>query len=160
MAKSKNTPEKKPKTPRKIGRPTDYDQDIALKICSLISTSCMSIRSICKPKDMPVPSTIYVWINKHPEFKEQYARAKEDQATYMAEELIEINSRPTTNMVEVQKQRLESDNLKWLMSKILPKKFGDKLEVKSDNLNRNVNSNTTVSNEEAQSIIEKFKKEF
>jgi hypothetical protein len=35
----------------------------------------------------------------------------------------------------VQKQRLQVDTRKWLLSKLAPKKFGDKIEVSGDPAN-------------------------
>jgi hypothetical protein len=38
----------------------------------------------------------------------------------------------TTDSGAVQKQRLQVDTRKWLLSKLAPKKYGDKLELSGD----------------------------
>lgn len=52
----------------------------------------------------------------------------------MAEEVIEISDAPilfegVPDNALVQQARLRSDNRKWMLSKMLPKQFGDKVEA-------------------------------
>lgn len=82
-------------------------------------------------------STVFKWLRDHKEFSEQYARAKEAQAEAFADELISLaddSSNDITgelqmpNGVAVQRSRLMVDTRKWVMSKLLAKKYGDKLQ--------------------------------
>jgi len=89
---------------------------------------------------MPTPATIYNWLNHHEDFLKQYARAKEMHADAMAEEILRIadtadadnvcdeygNIKP--NHEWIARTRLRVDARKWYLSKILPKKYGDKIE--------------------------------
>jgi hypothetical protein len=92
---------------------------------------------------MPSPSTIFKWINDIPEFSDKYAHAKEAQADYFAEELLDIaddgsndwmTKRFGETEVEIpnpevlQRSKLRVDTRKWLMSKFKPKRFGDKVQ--------------------------------
>lgn len=54
----------------------------------------------------------------------------------MADEIMEISDAPVgstqtgaTDSGAVQKQRLQVDTRKWLLSKLLPKKYGEKVDL-------------------------------
>lgn len=103
------------------------------------------MRSICRDPDMPALSSVFLWLTKHPAFSEQYAKAREERAEAMFEEMFEIADDGTNDYVEkirqdgskdiaydgehVQRSRLRVDTRKWALSKMLPKKYGDKMEV-------------------------------
>ena len=61
-------------------------------------------------------------------------RAREERADRLFEELFEIADKPCTNQVEVQQQRNRLDTRKWALSKLAPRKYGDRVEhdVKSN----------------------------
>ena len=106
-----------------MARPTKYTEKIATKICSRIAEG-ESVRAICKDTKMPAASTVFYWLldKDKKEFLEQYEIARNCQAEYMFEELLEIaDTDKDTN-----KARLKIDTRKWFLSKVLPKKFGDK----------------------------------
>ena len=103
-----------------------------------------SLRTICKSEHLPNISTILDWISKHSEFSEQYARAREQQQEFYAEEILDIaddgqndymerlNKNGEIEMVvnheNIQRSRLRVDTRKWIMSKLAPKKYGDKVQ--------------------------------
>lgn len=125
---------------RAIGRPELYSSELATAVCDLLAQG-ISLRSVCKQDGMPQMSTVFTWFQKHPEFTEQYARAKQESADALAEELLEIadESLPDAHKADpkaagavVQAHRLKVDTRKWLMSKMKPKKYGDKLDVTTD----------------------------
>ena len=55
-------------------------------------------------------------------------RAREERADRLFEELFEIADKPCTNQVEVQQQRNRLDTRKWALSKLAPRKYGDRVE--------------------------------
>ncbi|WP_210265292.1 hypothetical protein [Ensifer canadensis] len=105
------------------GRPTTYSAEMAARICAEIACG-QSLRKVCKPSGMPAASTVFLWLSKHREFSEQYARAQADRTAYWAEEIVEISDDEKT---ETQRARLKVDTRKWLMSKMAPKKFGERV---------------------------------
>lgn len=128
------------------GRPTEYTEEIGTSICTRIAEG-ESVRTIVKDKDMPSSSTIYRWLldeNKKG-FWEQYERSRNIQAELMFEELLEIADNSDNDEIEkensdggtytvqnteyIQRSRLRVDTRKWYLSKVLPKKFGDKLDM-------------------------------
>ena len=119
-------------TRRKIGRPSKYSDEMVENICEKIANG-RSLRSICAEDGMPPMKTIYRWLEANEGFRHQYARAREKQADYFAEEIIEIADSAEAESAAVSKAKLQIDARKWAASKIAPKKYGDKqeLDVKS-----------------------------
>ena len=113
----------------KIGRPTKYTKKLADEICSLLSSG-KSIREVCEKPGMPSPATIFNWLldEDKEEFLENYERAQEARADMMFEELISIADSKNKN---VMRDRLRVDTRKWVLSRMKPKKYGDKLDVTS-----------------------------
>lgn len=136
-----------------MARPSKFSQAVADTICLRIAEG-ESLRAICSDDDLPVCSTVFKWLNERKEFAEQYARAREEQADFYAEQIIEIADEEVTmvkrskhsggapeddtedNEVEVAfdptavaRNRLRVDARKWYASKVAPKKYGDKLAV-------------------------------
>jgi len=91
-------------------------------ICDKL-TEGMSVRKLCKMDGFPNPSTIYVWIDRFPEFAERYARARETATEDMLEDILEIADDPT---IDTQEKRVRIDTRKWAMGKLKPKKYGEK----------------------------------
>nr|WP_316214145.1 terminase small subunit protein [Bradyrhizobium sp. SZCCHNR2032] len=98
-----------------------------------------SLRSICRDDSMPDKSTVFRWLAAHAEFRDQYARAREARTDAMAEEILEISDdgsndtyevdgREVTNQDVIARSRLRVDTRKWLMARMAPKKYGDRLE--------------------------------
>ena len=115
-------------TKRKLGRPTDYTKDMADKICEKISGG-LSLRAICAEPGMPARGTVYRWLIENADFQDQYTRAREKQADYFAEEIIEIADSAEAESAAVSKAKLQIDARKWAASKIAPKKYGEKQEI-------------------------------
>ena len=115
----------------------DYSQELADAICDLVASG-KSLRTICSAENMPAKSSIFKWLRSNKEFADQYARAKEEMLEHLADELVEIaddDSGDVTgelkmpNSVAVQRARLRNDTRKWVLAKLLPKKYGDKLDM-------------------------------
>ena len=115
--------------PRPRGRQTVYTPEAAEEILERISAG-ESLRSICEDDHMPSEAAVRWWVVDDREgFAAQYASARMAQAVGWADELTEISD---DIRVEHQRSRLMVDTRKWLLSKVIPKVFGDKLDVKTD----------------------------
>ncbi len=77
---------------------------------------------------MPHVGTVMRWIADNSALREQYARAREMQGEIWAHEIIEISDDAPAATEEVAKAKLRVDTRKWLMSRILPKKYGDRVQ--------------------------------
>lgn len=122
-----------------MARPSDYTPEKAADICAKLVMG-ESLRSICAAEDMPAIATVYLWLGKHPEFMEQYARAREDQADTLADEIIDIadeasrdtitdaDGNETCNSEWINRSRLRVDARKWVASKLKPRKYGERMD--------------------------------
>lgn len=126
-----------PEEPKKIGRPSDFTQELADRICAKLAGG-ESLRTVCKGDDMPSLQTIFNWIRTKPGFFEQYARAAEERTEAHNEMILDLGDEaigksqevdPKSSGAVVQAYKLKADNLKWVMSKMKPKKYGDKIDM-------------------------------
>lgn len=140
-------------TKRKIGRPTDYTKDMADKICEKISGG-LSLRAICAEPGMPARGTVYRWLIENADFQDQYTRAREKQADYFAEEIIEIADSAKAESAAVSKAKLQIDARKWAASKIAPKKYGDKQEIDVKSSDGSMRPSVRLNAEEFRKIAE------
>ncbi len=127
---------------RPVGRPTDYTQELADKLCAEIAMG-YSVRTICSKEGMPAVTTFFRWIKEKPDFRLQYAYATEERTEAMSEDILDIADDGSNDLMTIQKgnteyeienkevtnrSRLRVDTRKWLMSKMKPKKYGDKID--------------------------------
>ena len=146
-----NTPTKQRKS-RKQTKPakTTEQEHICIIdiICEEIANSDRGLWRICgESKELPNPRTVSKWIAENTEFAQKYARAKESQADFMADQIIELADKcrlgkkttvkangdvetSTGDMVE--RSRLQLEARKWLAGKLRPKKYGDRIEIEHD----------------------------
>lgn len=122
------------------GRPTDYSEELVASICARISSG-ESLRSICRDPEMPSAASVFLWLSKYKQFSEQYAKATEERAEALFDEMFEIaddsqndtyvdeNGNTRTNSEVVARSRLRVDVRKWALSKMIPKKYGDKIQA-------------------------------
>lgn len=138
MGRKSSTPDgEKPK----LGRPDSYTEVVALAICERIANG-ESVRTICKDEHMPCAATVFKWLADESKatFTEQYTRARDAQADYYAEQIIQIaddgandtyvddDGKTRTDQDVIARSRLRVDARKWYASKLAPKKYGDKIE--------------------------------
>lgn len=129
-----------------MARPTDYTKELIDRICDELSDG-VSLRTICLEEEMPDKSTVFRWLRENKEFQDQYARAKQESADAMAEEILDISDNGVNDWMErnygdtsvwvtngesLQRSKLRVDTRKWLMAKMKPKKYGEKMDVTSD----------------------------
>ena len=107
-----------------MARPTDFTPELGDVICAEVMAGKPLVR-ICAEDSMPHPATVYRWFRLHKEFCDNYVRAKEDQADYFSEDIINIADLATPESIQV--ARLQVDTRKWIASKFKPKRYGDKL---------------------------------
>lgn len=87
----------------------------------------LSLRKACESAGV-ARSSFLRWVDEDPTLADQYARAREALLDFQAQELEEIGERAAAakSAVEVSGLRLQSDNRKWLLAKLAPKKYGDR----------------------------------
>jgi hypothetical protein len=139
MGKSTGTPYKRPPRPGE-GRPSDYTPEKAEYICEQVAHGRI-ILDIIKDEGMPGLTTFFRWLAAHDEFRNKYRDARDIQAQLMADELKQIadDGRNDTYTDEKGNERVAWDVIKrselrvstrmWLMSKMMPKKYGDSQSI-------------------------------
>jgi hypothetical protein len=107
------------------GRPTRYTQKLADEICAQLKLG-HSVRKICRQPGMPDERTVRDWAHsrEHP-FYPQYTEARELGYQAMAEEILEISDGQSED-ADAARDRLRLDTRRWLLSKCLPKIYGEK----------------------------------
>ena len=99
-----------------------------------------SVRAILRDEDyLPANKTILEWIDKDEYFSKQYARAMQDRADFIFEEIMDIADESNNDVIKdkdgneklngefVQRSRLRIDARKWMLGKMDSKKYGDKM---------------------------------
>jgi transposase len=128
----------KPVEARPVGRPSKYTKRLADRICAELAMG-KSLRTVSKAVGIEI-ETIYRWIRTKSEFQERYAQSKQDAADSMAEEILDIadngtndwmtfNGHRVTNREAIERSKLRVDTRKFLMAKMKPKKYGEKLDI-------------------------------
>lgn len=121
-----------------------YTDDVALVICERIADG-ESLKAICEDDGMPARSTVFKWLAEQSTFSDMYARAREEQADAIFDEILDIADDARNDWMKrhsdeggtdyqlngehVQRTRLRIDARKWMAGKLRPRKYGDKLEL-------------------------------
>ncbi len=133
--------------PRLIGRPTVYTVELAERICAQLCTG-RTLRDVCRDDGMPDESTVRVWARDDRDgFTARYRLAREIGYHAMADEILEIaddarndwvarrrangEGEPMLDHEHVSRAKLRIEVRRWLLSKALPKIYGDRLDLKA-----------------------------
>lgn len=124
------------------GRPTVMTPEVKAELLARVADG-ESVRQICDSAHMPSRSVVYLAMANDRDFSDHYARAREAQIERWADEIVEISDDGTNDWIErenkdgskfdaidhehISRSRLRVDTRKWIMSKLLPKKYGDRL---------------------------------
>lgn len=130
-----------------MGAPSKYDKKTANRICARLAGG-QTLTRICKDRDMPCREVVYDWIKRYPEFKVAYEEARERQADFMVDEILDIADgldvpessrdgqtehlrwprRPIADH-EIEERRLRIASRQWLAKVMRPKKYGATQQV-------------------------------
>ena len=106
------------------GQITVYSPELAAEICRRVSNG-ETLRDVCRTPGMPPESTVRWWFSHDLEgFAALYAQARKSQVEAWADDLVAISEERDT---EPNDRRVRIDTKRWLMSKLVPKKYGDRI---------------------------------
>ena len=128
---------------------SDQDKQNILSIVCDQMASGKSVRAIFRDEELketlPSRSKFREWIDKNEDFRAQYMRACEEREEYIFDDILSIADETTNdhsiveisegvevsrvNNEAIQRSRLRIDARKWHLSKVNPKKYGDKIEI-------------------------------
>jgi len=126
-----------------VGRPSIYSDELVATILERLADG-ESLRTITADADMPARSTIFDWLANNENFAKQYRVAREAQADALFDELLDIADDGTNDWMErknadgqnvgwtengeaLRRSALRVDARKWIVSKLLPKKYGERV---------------------------------
>jgi|GEM_PF-1683005 len=126
----------------KSGPPSKFTEKMGERICEIIATHDIGTQTLCETNpDMPPYTTLNQWRYRNPDFNEQFRAAKMFQADLLADSLDNVanekmyyfdsdgNKRVETGFTN--DKRLRIDTRKWIAAKLLPKTYGDKVEIQN-----------------------------
>lgn len=101
-----------------------------------------SLISALNTNGMPSTSTFYIWLETEKEKSKRYACACEVRELLILDEIltiadsqendaIETDNGIITNHNAINRNRLQIDSRKWMLGKLNPKKYGDKIDMTS-----------------------------
>lgn len=120
-----------------------YSAEQIEQVCQLIETSDKGVSRSCAECGLAIRS-FYDTIEASPALAQRYARAKERQADYMADQILEIADDGTNDWMacydpdnpgyqlngeHTRRSSMRIDARKWLAAKLKPKSYGDKLQT-------------------------------
>lgn len=109
------------------------------EICDEIEQGS-SLRAALRKDKRPSSKTFFEWINEDLEKEKQYARATEKRADTIFEDILNIaddnssdvfyddEGNERVNNDVIQRAKLRVDARKWMLGKMNPKKYGDKIQ--------------------------------
>lgn len=121
-----------------------YDKENTFNQILLSIEEGNSLRTTLKREGMPTSTTFYEWIDSDKEKALHYARACEKRADSIFEEILEIADESSNDILSfeigegiisekvdhenIQRSRLRVDARKWMLGKMNPKKYGEKIQ--------------------------------
>lgn len=122
-----------------MGRPSILNDELAEAICTRMAEG-ESLRAICRSDGMPALGSVFRWIAVNEVFREQYEAAMAQRTESMFEEILEIADETSLDTIStengykpnaewISRSRLRVDARKWMLSKMLPKKYGDRQAI-------------------------------
>lgn len=124
-----------------------YSDRLTARICAELAAG-VSVAEVCRQPWAPNEKTHYRWMAAHPEYRAAISSAKDVGCEKYADEIIRLADEAASPLLNNEGQpikgangpvmvktaeatnhaRLQIDARKWVLSKLLPKKYGDKVE--------------------------------
>jgi hypothetical protein len=106
-----------------MSRQTLYTVELADAICERLVNG-ESLRQICQDEGMPNRSTVIRWMGADEAFATKCARARDEQADYMDDLILETANSCTPESAAADRVKISA--YQWRASKLKPKKYGDR----------------------------------
>lgn len=127
----------------KVGRTSTFSIEIGEMICEDIENCSKGLKTICEGNDKyPSARTFHRWLNESDDLRHRYARAKENQADFLIDEVIQIadndsedikivgeDEREVQNSEFIQRSKVRIETRFRLAGKLHAKKWGDRQEI-------------------------------
>lgn len=123
------------------GQEVQAEEEVNAEKASIVIAELESGKSLRKAAEAAGcgAATVLDWVDADKAFAEQYAQARARGYQLLADEIIEISDDASRDYIEtehgpkldaeaVARSRLRVDSRKWMLAKMLPKVYGDKVE--------------------------------
>ncbi len=108
---------------------TNYTRQIADTICTRMSEG-ESLRAICRDPGMPSEGTVRGWAVRDVDgFAERYRAARILLMEYWSDEIVAIAD---DGQLDPRDRQIRTSVRQWIMSKIAPRRYGDKVQIGGD----------------------------
>lgn len=129
-----------------------YTPEIGSRICAEMIDG-KSLKSICSMEGMPSRHTVWEWRRSNQDFREMYESAARERAHAYVEEIMDIADDGSNDWMErndpknpgwefngehVQRSKVRLEARKWVACKLLPKLYGEKVEISGEIVQRDV----------------------
>lgn len=105
-----------------------YPAEIRETILSRIADG-ESLRAICRDDGMPGRETVREWLASDEDFRAKCARAREEQADVLFEDMADIEERTLSGEIKADVARVVLSSRQWRAAKLKPKVYGDKIDL-------------------------------
>ncbi len=127
-----------------MGRPIEWkdsEKQKAIEIIFIQMSQGKSLRQILKNnEELPSRKLFYEWVAKDKTLSDHYAKVMELRSDILFDEILEIADDTTNDSIYtetgekinsewINRSRLRVDARKWILSKMNPKKYGDKTDI-------------------------------
>lgn len=136
------------------GKPIEFSQELVAAVCQRMCEG-ESLSQVCRDAAMPTRSLFLKWVkldtkeghspSPYPGLRDLYAHARKELLLFWADEQVEIADNGSNDWQDrefgqgrieriidneaVQRSRLRVDTRKWLLAKLMPRVYGDKLDL-------------------------------
>lgn len=112
-----------------MGRPSKFTDAVWQRILDEVASG-KSVREVCLDKAMPATRSVWKWMHLDPDLREQFDRAKAEQLEDVMDQLLalcdDLPDNPDPG--QVAKRKLQVNTRQWVASKLLPKKYGERVQ--------------------------------
>ncbi len=125
-----------------MARPTKYTEKLEQRMLEEIASG-RSVISLCREEDWtPNADTWYRWMYKVDGLSDRYTRAKSISSEYHADQILAIADEADNQTFQV--ARLQIDARKWVASKLVPNKYGEKSQIDHTSSDESMKAPTVI----------------
>jgi hypothetical protein len=124
--------------PKKLGRPSSFDQAVADEIIERLSIG-EPLAQICRDEAMPAVRTVSDWKAANAAFSADFARAREEGFDFLAADTLTIIDTKPERTLTAEGDKVDTGHVAWLknraeqrlklLAKWDPKRYGDKIDL-------------------------------
>ena len=125
-----------------MARPTIYSVKLEDRMLEEIASG-RSVISLCREEDWtPNADTWYRWMYKIDGLSDRYTRAKSISSEFHADQILAIADEADNQTFQV--ARLQIDARKWVASKLVPNKYGEKSQIDHTSSDESMKAPTVI----------------